>query len=86
MVEDLVITHDLKRRTRPEVRLLLGSPEQYSDTKPNEDWYLLKMIWVGLEPRVIVHLVLRYDPETGKVLECGIKHYEKQGSTSFKPL
>jgi len=75
MVGDLISTHHLKERHRSEVRSLLGPPTQYSDTQPNEDWYLLEMVWNGMEPKVIVHLVLRYEPETGFLKECGINHY-----------
>jgi len=86
MVSHLITSHHLKQLSRSDVNTLLGPPEKYSDMKQNEDWYLVHVEYSGIDPSDISHLVLRFDTQSGKIVECGINRLKKGHAPEFKLL
>ena len=49
------------RKDRQEIQNLLGPPEQYSDVKNNEFYYMTREEWDWIDPSLTEHLVISFD-------------------------
>lgn len=84
------MTKDVCKKTRDmpaaEVLRLLGSPAPY-DRVDGELSYCVRVDYGGfdIDPKFVAHLVLKLDPMTRRVRECGVSSYER-GKAKYEPL